>query len=151
MNKAFECSMCGQCCHGEGGIVVSSAEQDRLSQYLDLSLEEFQARYTDKKEEKRVLKTDPQGCCIFFEQNKGCTVHPCKPDICRAWPFFRGNLIDESSWQMAQEYCPGLSRDVSHKQFVQQGLQYLRENGLIHTKSEKDAAEALIIDFADQA
>lgn len=147
MKQAFECTMCGQCCQGEGGIIVSLAEQIRLKDYLNLSLAEFQAQFTEQKNEKRVLKTDKQGFCIFFEQNKGCTVHTAKPDICMAWPFFRGNLIDKSSWEMAREYCLGISRDVSHEQFVQQGLSYLYEKGLARTRSETDAAEALIIDF----
>ena len=52
------------------------------------------------------------------------------PDVCRAWPFFRGNLVDADSWGMALDYCPGINPEAGHAAFVREGLRYLRENGL---------------------
>ncbi len=124
--------MCGHCCQGTGGIVVSPEEQERLCRFLDIDLATFLERYTELVSAKRIIKSDVGGYCVFFEKDQGCSVHPAKPDVCRAWPFFRGNLLDESSWEMAQDYCPGITRDVSHAEFVRQGLTYLEAHGLTH-------------------
>ena len=33
----FQCRMCGHCCEGRGGIVVSPADLTRLAAFLDLA------------------------------------------------------------------------------------------------------------------
>ncbi len=142
--KAFECQMCGHCCYGEGGIVVSKRDQKRLSLYLNLPLQTFRDKFTALSDSQFVLKTAENGYCVFFHPNKGCSVHSHKPDICQAWPFFRGNLMDEMSWQMAQEYCPGINPDVGHKEFVRQGLIYLKENNLFQDQLDEEAPKALL-------
>ncbi len=53
-------------------------------------------------------------------------MHPAKPTICRAWPFFRGNMVDATSWRMAQDACPGINPGPGHAGFVAQGETYLR-------------------------
>ena len=145
---AFACRMCGECCRGEGGIVVTREEQERLSRLLDMDLESFCRRYTTSVGEKRVLATGQDGYCIFFVKDRGCNVHSDKPDICRAWPFFRGNLIDAISWEMAQESCPGIEPGVGHREFVRQGCAYLLRHGLTRSR-RPDVAAALIIDCRD--
>jgi hypothetical protein len=129
---AFSCQMCGHCCQGTGGIVVSPKEQERLCRFLHIDLATFRKKYTDLTSSKRIIKSDTTGYCVFFRKGKGCSVHAAKPDVCRAWPFFRGNLLDPISWELAQDYCPGISRDVSHAEFVRQGLIYLNDHGLTH-------------------
>ncbi|HMB30713.1 MAG TPA: YkgJ family cysteine cluster protein [Desulfohalobiaceae bacterium] len=142
--KAFKCQMCGYCCYGEGGIVVSKKDQKRLSLYLNLSFQTFRDKYTVLKGNQYVLQTSENGYCVFFHPDKGCFVHSHKPDICLAWPFFRGNLQDQSSWQMAKEFCPGISSEVDHKEFVRQGLLYLKENNLFQDQLDKDIPQALL-------
>lgn len=82
----------------------------------------------------------------FFSAHKGCLVHTHKPDICQAWPFFRGNLEDELSWILAQNFCPGINKDIKHNQFVCQGLTYLKNNGLIQ-KDKPNVPKALITEY----
>lgn len=126
----FECRMCGQCCEGKGGIVLEQQELERLAQFTGISLEEFQATYCCQSGGKLKLAVAESGYCVFFEPGRGCGVHEVKPGVCRAWPFFRGNLVDEISMAMAVEYCPGISRQASFEQFRSFGLEYLRENDL---------------------
>ncbi len=38
---AFECRMCGHCCHGKGGIVMTEKDQTRLAGHLDISVSEL--------------------------------------------------------------------------------------------------------------
>ena len=143
--QAFVCQMCGQCCVGQGGIVVTLRDQERLSQFLGMSLESFQGEYTEDHGDVRVLKSAGRDqACIFFQAGTGCSVHSHKPALCRAWPFFRGNLIDETSFHMAKDGCPGITNDVDHQEFVRQGLMYLQEQGLVH-EDEPDAPRALVI------
>lgn len=145
---AFACRMCGECCRGEGGIVVTQKELERLSRLLSMDLESFCRRYTSSVGEKQVLATGRDGYCVFFVQDRGCTVHSDKPDICRAWPFFRGNLIDAVSWEMAQESCPGIEPGVGHREFVRQGCAYLLRHDLARSL-RPDVAAALIVDCRD--
>lgn len=141
-DQAFVCQQCGQCCSGEGGIVISNQDLKRLAQGLGLNEQECATQFLTQSGRQRVLKTSGKGQCIFFDQDQGCLVHSYKPDICRAWPFFRGNLIDKQSWLLAQEYCPGINPHLDHKQFVNQGLDYIHEHGLI--KKDPDQANSLV-------
>lgn len=132
MPDAFICRMCGQCCQGQGGIVLSSRDINRLAAGLALSPQALLNAYGAFDNTKPILTSSDDGTCIFFQPSQGCTVHALKPDICRAWPFFRGNLEDESSWRMAQGYCPGINPDISHLEFVRQGLIYVRSQDLVY-------------------
>lgn len=124
--------------------MASAAEQERLAAYLGLELDVFQTRYTQAQGAKRVLRTGDDGFCIFFHSEKACTVHPAKPDVCRAWPFFRGNLEDPVSWELAQDYCPGICAASGHAEFARQGVAYLVEHNLVKS-GQSDEATALCI------
>ncbi|SDB30423.1 hypothetical protein SAMN05660653_01475 [Desulfonatronum thiosulfatophilum] len=123
--EAFICLRCGNCCHGEGGIVLNDSDVHRLCNHLDLDLASFAAVYMESVNGKNRLRTNEQGWCIFFEQ--GCAVHPAKPAVCQAWPFFRGNMVDANSWLMAQDACPGINNETGHQEFVAQGNSYLQD------------------------
>ncbi len=127
--KAFECRMCGHCCQGEGGIVMTAHDRARLADHLGIGEDELVRRYSAERGGKLHLITGEDGYCVFFRD--GCSVHPGRPAICRAWPYFRGNLIDEISWEMIQEYCPGVNPAAGHAEFVRQGKQYLRDEELL--------------------
>lgn len=142
---AFECRMCGHCCHGEGGIVMSAKDRTRLAALLGLTEDTMLETYAEQRGGKWQVITGEDGYCIFFREGKGCEVHPGRPDICRAWPFFRGNLIDSGSWEMIQEYCPGVNPKAGHEEFVRQGKEYIRKEGLSRHDPEQDA-NALIND-----
>lgn len=131
MAEAFDCKRCGHCCHGEGGIVMTPADRERLAAHLGLGVDEMVARYAETAGSKIRLRARGDGYCVFFEQGRGCGVHPGRPDICRAWPYFRGNLVDESSWEMIQTDCPGVDGDAGHEAFVQEGVDYLHANNLV--------------------
>ena len=144
MSDIFDCKMCGTCCEGRGGIVVSPKDLTRLARFLKLSEDQVIERYAEYAGSKLKLRNADNGCCIFFAKDQGCQVHAGKPDICRAWPFFRGNLVDAESFAMARSFCPGINSQISHEEFVQAGLTYLRkENLLAHDASHE--ANALIV------
>lgn len=139
----FDCRMCGICCEGKGGIVVSPTDLPRICAFLEQSPAEFAARYGEQHNGKLKIRTGDDGFCVFFVQGKGCSVHPAKPDICRAWPFFRGNIVDAESYTMAKEFCAGIRSDATHAEFVAEGRAYLQEQGL-HAENPHTEANALI-------
>ena len=91
-SSAFACRMCGQCCEGRGGIVVSPTDEARLCRALRLDPPTFRERYTEQRNGKMHLRVGEDGRCLFFRETGGCSVHVHKPAVCRAWPFFKGNL-----------------------------------------------------------
>ena len=138
-SMVFECRMCGECCQGKGGIVVGPRDLPRLCAHLHMESKNFVAAYGYQQDGKIKIRTGPDNYCIFFLPGAGCSVHEAKPDICRAWPYFRGNMMDEASLIMAKESCPGINPMLSHDAFVRAGLQYLEEHQL---KASDPAHEA---------
>lgn len=124
--QAFECQMCGHCCEGTGGIVLAAKDRARLAAHLGLTEAEMLARHAEAVGGKVRLRTGDDGYCVFYDGDAGCTVHPGRPDVCRAWPFFRGNLVDRVSWEMAQSDCPGIRAEAGHEEFRCQGVAYVR-------------------------
>ncbi|GAB7080797.1 YkgJ family cysteine cluster protein [Megalodesulfovibrio paquesii] len=136
----FECARCGICCQGVGGIVLSDKDIVRLADYLGMHRGSFLEIWTELRGRLPSLRAGEDGYCVFFAAGQGCTIHPARPDVCRAWPFFRGNLEDASSFQMAREDCRGIA-NVPHAQFREAGLDYLTSHAL--TATAEDAPNAL--------
>lgn len=144
MKPAFECRRCGHCCAGEGGIVLSPSDAARLAAHLGLALDAFLAAHTEAKGRLPRLRTGPDGYCEFYDASlPGCGAHLARPDVCRAWPFFRGNLLDEASWAMIQDDCPGVDPAAGHARFTAQGREYMRGNGLFRPRGPQ-TPEALV-------
>jgi Fe-S-cluster containining protein len=143
--EAFECKRCGHCCEGTGGIVLTAKDRERLAAHLDLEMAEMLERYAERVGGKYRLRVGEDGFCVFFRAGHGCGVHPGRPDICRAWPFFRGNLVDKTSWEMIQSDCPGVEAKAGHEAFVAEGLAYIRKHGLAHEPGP-ETPHALVID-----
>lgn len=140
----FTCRRCGHCCHGRGGIVLSPRDLPRLAAHLDLTPEECLARHTETMGGKPMLLCGDNGYCRFYREEQGCAVHEARPDVCRAWPYFRGNLVDSVSFGMAKADCPGIARTADHPAFAREGFAYLRSRGMLGTDPDREA-RALIV------
>jgi len=128
--RVFQCARCGICCYGIGGIVLSSSEVSRLAVFLEAHPQISSHSWLERRNNKNSVRSGTDGNCLFFSASHGCLVHPVKPAICRAWPFFRGNLVDPYSLALAKEYCRGIEPDVSHAEFVRAGLDYVEFLGI---------------------
>lgn len=135
---AFICRMCGVCCEGRGGIVLSEKDLVRLADHMGNSVEDFLAGAAEVMSGKPVLKVGEDGFCLYYEQGLGCAVHEARPDVCRAWPYFTGNLDHESSWRMAAGDCRGINEAAGHEAFAREGAAYRLEHDLV-----RDSAGAL--------
>ena len=143
-NTAFDCRMCGHCCEGKGGIVVSPSDLQRLCDFLRMPADAVIATYGEQSGGKLKIRCGEDGYCIFFRQGKGCIVHEGKPSICKAWPFFRGNIEDPESLALAKDFCPGINPDISHEDFAREGMAYL-ENERLLASDTRTEANALIL------
>lgn len=143
-DSLFHCRQCGHCCEGRGGIVVSPADLERLAAFLELAAETVVERYGEMARGKLKIRNGEDGRCIFFQEGIGCAVHEGKPSICRAWPFFRGNIEDPVSLALAKDFCPGIDPEATHADFARAGRAYLAEQGLLGSDPTREA-NALVL------
>lgn len=114
----FACRQCGECCHGDKGILVTPLEAQGLALFLGLSLDDLQRRFLIESPMGPQLATH-NGACIFLADNR-CRVHPVKPRICREWPFLPALLAHADEFEAAKEACPGLNPEGNHADFRQE-------------------------------
>jgi len=123
--NVFECLGCGDCCYGEGGIIVEEGEASRIARFLRISEREFLNSCCENRNQRIYIKSGPDGWCIFFDREEKCTIHPVKPARCALWPFFPEILRSRHAWEMAREGCPGISRECTFEEFVQAAEDFL--------------------------
>jgi Fe-S-cluster containining protein len=100
----FECHRCGNCCRGDGDVVLTADDTPRLAATLQRTAPEFVAEFTRVREDGATVLID-QGdalrSCIFLTAENTCRVHAVKPEQCRGFPM---------KWRPpdALEICAGL-------------------------------------------
>lgn len=139
----FACRRCGECCSGQGGITLRETDSERLAAFLGLPVAVFHERFAEESRGKKRLVTGEAGGCVFFGA-RGCSVHPAKPDVCRAWPFFRGNLTDPVSLAMVKEGCPGIPEGAGFAVFCRTGARELLAEGIFTLPGEVRAPAVLL-------
>ena len=100
----FICQRCGACCRIKNGIVrVSDAEISRIAAFLGMDENAFIADETELAPDRvgLILKSRPDGACIYLTDDNLCRINPVKPDKCRIFPH---------EWTNADsaEICAGL-------------------------------------------
>jgi Fe-S-cluster containining protein len=118
--KAFQCRSCGECCYGEGGIIVEEAEIERMALFLGIGQETFLSRFCKEKRGRFYVKSGPDNFCIFLDKMRKCSIHSVKPKRCSLWPFYPAIVRDRENWDMAKDACPGINRECSFEEFVRQ-------------------------------
>lgn len=107
--EPFQCRKCGNCCRGDGYVLITQAEAEGISAYLGLARDEFLAQYTKPpmigEQRKRgdlwlVDHPGPVKECVFLE-NARCRIQEVKPAHCKKFPT-RWRTKDTAS------YCEGL-------------------------------------------
>ncbi len=107
----FSCQGCGVCCRIKDGIVrVSEAEIARIADYLGMCEADFIANETDVAPDRAglILKSHPDGACVYLTPENRCRIHAVKPDKCRSFPY---DWVNEDSYLI----CSGLTttKDVT--------------------------------------
>jgi uncharacterized protein len=107
----FACTRCGKCCTGEPGYVwVNAEELAALAEFRGESLDQVTALYTRPEGQRRTLREQANGDCVFYDRTAGCTVYPVRPRQCRTWPFWESNVATLADWEHTQAVCPGSGR-----------------------------------------
>ena len=109
---AHECSNCsGDCCIGESGYIwINPSEIQKLSELLNISMDELKQKYLNKinykysiKEKK--LAQDNYACAFFDLDLKQCSIYDARPSQCRTFPFW--DYFKENEKEVYAE-CPAI-------------------------------------------
>ena len=104
----FTCTRCGACCTGEPGYVwVNEEEIAAIATHRGESSAEVTGMYVRQVGNRRSLRERPNGDCIFYDKEQGCTIYPVRPRQCQTWPFWESNVATPEVWKRTCEFCPG--------------------------------------------
>lgn len=118
--KVFECKKCGECCYGEGGILLQPEDIDKIAEFLGMTADSFMELHCEQRHGRLYIRSASNGYCVFFDQEKQCLIHPVKPKPCSLWPFYPALLKDRAAWNYAKEACPGIHPKASFEEFVKE-------------------------------
>jgi Fe-S-cluster containining protein len=107
----FKCQMCGECCKGYGGTFVTASDIKNIAGFIGALPETFVEKYCQMSGGKPVLAQKKDQFCIFWDDDRLCTIHPVKPRMCREWPFIQSVLTDPNNWEIMSNACPGIRTD----------------------------------------
>ena len=106
------CNSCqGNCCIGESGnIWINRQEIDKLSNHLNISLDEVYSKFLEKRGYKYSLKetrlSQDNYACIFFDlDKKQCSIYDARPTQCRTFPFW--DYFKDNKEEVIKE-CPAI-------------------------------------------
>lgn len=106
VDAVFHCRMCGHCCQGRGGIVVSPADLTRLAGHLGLPEADVLQRCCERLGGKWQLRVGADGFCIFFRPGAGCGVHAGKPPCAGPGLFFAAISKTRPAWKWPKTTAP---------------------------------------------
>ncbi len=103
----FVCRRCGNCCRGDGFVIITITDARRIADFLEISVQEFYYTYTKRMNDEYRLEDIPgTKDCIFLENNL-CKIHPVKPQQCRDFPW---------KWRVLEmvHFCRALQMQKEH-------------------------------------
>jgi len=107
----FRCTRCGNCCTGPPGVVwVEPEEIAAIAEFRGETAEQTRGLHTRIVGRDRSLREKPNGDCVFYEREQGCTIYPVRPRQCQTWPFWDSNVVTPESWRRTQAACPGANQ-----------------------------------------
>ena len=83
--ERFECKKCGQCCIGDGIVILKDEDISKISDYLKIDRETFLREYATLAGNEYWLKDNENKACVFLRGNE-CSIHSVKPTQCRDYP-----------------------------------------------------------------
>lgn len=104
----FQCQPgCIRCCDKKGFVYITEADLLRIADFLCLPPAEFESRYVYRTRRTLRLRSPRRGNCHFLTST-GCSIHPVKPEQCRAYPFWPEILAARERWLAESAACPGI-------------------------------------------
>ncbi|MBI5389189.1 YkgJ family cysteine cluster protein [Candidatus Woesearchaeota archaeon] len=125
---------CDACSHGctMGSGVFAEGEVKKAAAFFFLAEQKFKEKFLEKiflfnKEKwkpKLLREGKPYGRCVFFDKQKGCTIHPVKPLQCKIAMGCKPCGEDLQKWFLLNHLV-----DVSDAQSIRDFASYLKSGG----------------------
>ncbi len=99
----YVCQRCTACCKWPGDVRIDEGDVAAISEFLDISEEDFLSRYTRLRTNRNGLSlVEKQNHeCVMLE-NGGCRIHEVKPSQCAGFP----NMWNFPGWRDVCEAVP---------------------------------------------
>jgi Fe-S-cluster containining protein len=91
-----------------------------IASFLRITPESFVMQYCENRNGKLSIRSRRDRYCIFFDEERLCTIHDVKPRPCRLWPFYPALLKDKEAWNEAKDACPGINPSASFEDFLRE-------------------------------
>lgn len=128
---------CNSCNHGckYGSGSLAGEDTKNIAAFLMISEEELKKGFLEEAElfNKRVFrpkllrdKTKPYGRCIFYDDNKGCTIHEVKPLECKTSIQCKDYGEELSVWFMVNSIV-----NTNDPESIRQYAQYIKSGGKV--------------------
>lgn len=109
----FKCTECGKCCTGSPGYIwVTEHEIIAIADFLNLSIDDFSARYLRVVDDRISLLELPKNFDCIFLKDKKCQIYSVRPKQCRTFPWWPKNLKSKEDWQEAAKFCEGINLEA---------------------------------------
>ena len=128
---------CDSCNHGckFGSGALAEGDSKNISGFLKISEEQLKKDFLEEKElfNKKILKPKlikakgkVHGRCVFYDDNKGCTIHEVKPLECKTSIQCKDYGQDLSIWFMVNHIV-----DSNDPESIRQYSQYIKSGGKV--------------------
>ena len=134
------CHSCNNGCkYGSGFLVGDDAKN--ISEFLGITEEKLKKEFLEEVEQfnRKLLRpkllrkeNKPYGKCIFYDENKGCTVHSVKPLQCKTSIGCKDYGEDLSVWFMVNFIV-----DKNDPESMRQFAQYIKCGGKLIPEIDK--------------
>ena len=127
----FECTACGQCCHGNPQhhiIEVSKPEVRAFHRFLDISAKQMRERYLDDDPDYGLgIRLNADGRCSLLDEQGRCSVYKVRPLQCQTYPFWPEILRSKRAWNQEASRCEGINQGAAvTMKYIEQQLRKLR-------------------------
>lgn len=134
-----QCNACNHGCkYGSGSLV--DGDSKKIAEFLNISEDDLKKDFLEEIElfNKKIYRpkllrkiSKLHGRCIFFDDNKGCTIHSVKPLECKTSIQCKDYGEDLSVWFMVNHII-----DVNDPESIRQYAQYIKSGGKIISGAE---------------
>ena len=137
LRLASPCS-CNSCNHGckFGSGALAGDDSKKIAAFLEVSEEDLKKGFLEEQElfNKKILRPrlikdgkNPYGRCVFYDDEKGCTVHEVKPLECKTSIQCKDYGNELSVWFMVNHVV-----DANDPESVRQYSQYIKSGGKVN-------------------
>lgn len=109
----FKCTQCGACCSGgpEYQVWLEEDESEKIRKFLGLSRSWLFRRYMARLADgELVLRSEPNGDCVFLDGEGRCGIYPVRPRQCSTYPFWPEVVTTSRAWNREAGRCEGINQ-----------------------------------------